>query len=283
MNLGRRAIGLFALRWSIANAIGFALGGVVASLAFPLMFAGALFAGVMSFAVFGSLPWKVFGFLFLWVPSGIVVGCLTGYLIAGFAGVAQEEVLIRKLPVISKWARRSMKGGLLGGAVAGGLVLLLTAIAALLDSADPTFPFSDNTLPGTSTGAFFPVNWLFRRSLPNLIVLGFAGTMTGLFVGWRQRRIVAIENSLTPDWPYWSAIGWGLGWAIASVLSESLLKVVGLGAVANAEATYRSFESWPLQLASAALSLAICGAVYGVATAAPVVTVVEGMSKEGGQ
>jgi hypothetical protein len=116
--------------------------------------------------------------------------------------------------------------------------------------------------------------------LNSFILLLFAGTITGLFVGRRQQQSINGASNRTHVWPYWSAIGWGLGWATAAVLSEPLLKSMGLGGVASRELSYRAFENWPVQLAASAMSLAICGAVYGLITLRPLLTIWEEMPEE---
>lgn len=281
--MGSRGASLLVLKWSTGNAIGFALGGAFASLVFPLMFAGALGLGAITAGLLLILPWDnpgIFAATIFILPAALVGGA-TGYLVTGIAGIAQEMVLLPKVSVADKWARRSVRGGLLGGAIAGVLVLLLSGIATLVPFTEAPFPPIDsNVLPGTGTGTFFPINWLFRRSLNSLLLLLLAGTITGLFVGRRQQRSINRASNRTPVWPYWSAVGWGLGWATAAVLSEPLLKSMGVAEAASREMSYRAFENWPVQLAASALSLAICGAVYGLITFRTLLTLWEEMLEE---
>lgn len=226
-------------RWSAVNILGFALGGVVASLLFPLIFIAALFAGILTL------------FLYIMIAPA-VVGALIGMIIGGFAGYAQVQALKGRSPQSVHWTGQSIKGGLLGGAFAGtvGIFQLTGSTSA---------PLTDNV--GGGPGSFFPVNWLFWMSPRTVILLALAGTITGFFVGRQQQQ--AIEK--TKHWAFWSALGWGLGWGVTAILAESLLKATGLESITN-PAVNGSFENWPAQLAAAALSLGLCGLVYALVT-----------------
>lgn len=228
--------GISFFRWSMANILGFALGGVIASLSFPLIFVAALFAGILGL------------FLFVLLPAA-VVGALVGMIISGFAGYAQREALRGKVSQADGWTGRSIKGGLMGGALAGTLGIL---------------PLSGLTSRPTSAGgpgSFFPINWLFHAYPGTAVLLTLAGAVTGFFVGRQQRK----GTQGSARWALWSALGWGLGWGVTAALAGPLSKAAGLETIASA-AVNASFEDWPAQLSASALSLALCGFVYALIT-----------------
>jgi hypothetical protein len=232
--------GMSFFRWSIANIAGFALGGVVASLAFPPIAVAAFFAGIPGFFCLGLLP-------------AAVAGALVGLIISGCAGYMQREVLGRKA---GGWTGRSSKSGLIGGALAGTVGIF---------QLPPFTPPPTSTGMGGGPGSFFPLNWLFHGSPLTVFLLALAGGVTGFCVGRQQRK--GTEGSAR--WPLWSALGWGRVWGVTAVAAEPLSTAAGIETIVST-ALNGNFEDWPAQLGAAALSMALCGFVYALVTFLPV-------------
>ncbi len=184
---GRRAGWIFWLQWVLANALGWVAGLSVYWVAAPIL---SRLAIVFFLAVFP------FSFMLVGSAFGAIVGASFGF--------TQWLILRRYIHLTRDWIWATCKGGFLGGAIGG--VIIMLAIFANVD-----------LLYGSSIRPFifspFPVGY---------IIFALVGGTGGLIVGRAQRRSLQQQIDHTDRWALTNAMGWANAWAVSGAGSQAI-------------------------------------------------------------
>ncbi len=222
----RRHVGWgFWLLWTLATAAGWSVGIIVYS---TVQFAIA--------TVFASILVSL-----LLVSLGTIVGGTFGGIIATAFGFTQGFLLKQYGYSIRQYTKASLIGGIIGGAISAVAIILLSL---LLEPIGIKF------------------HWLYSQDfvfLTDALFLAMCGLVTGVVIGYRQRRVLPDPFRFTLRWALINAFGWAIGCAI----------IVPASWLLYGKTVYPFFGIIGNYAGQGIITTALCGLVGGAITGYP--------------
>lgn len=237
-------------RWIAASTIGFGVAGIFIRFLAPTAAVVGGLLGLVNGPFILLATQSELKDMIAWsitLTGGVATGCVVGVLTAGCAAFFQAWIV----GLTGQWLEASLKGGVLGGALAGAAGALLIGT-------------------GGGNGALgLPMDWVFLRSSLGILALASTGGILGGFVGGFQREALELGGFRGSRWPVLSTAAWAIAWGLSGVYGETLLRLIGTAPEAIvfdrtiAAATSAVLRSEFEPHISAALILALVGMMYG--------------------
>ncbi len=174
-------------------------------------------------------------------------GMLAGAMFAGIAAATfglMQGLVIRPIGIsVRSWVSASMIGGIIGGAVSAGPVILFPL---LLESIG---------------GRFHLLNSQGFGFLSDIIILATCGLITGMVIGYRQRRILSRTLTVDLHWVKVTALGWAMGCAV----------IVPTSWLLGGRTLYPFWGILGSDAGQSVITIALCGLVGGAISGYPLV------------